>query len=143
MHKYLITVLIFLASSVVSASSEDDRMCWVEYKYEGKTDSPRGHGSKLLTTHAEFLYRKCKLQCYEFLPEDENFVEVESCTLGGIPIEESPYKDIYLTYKDQICHVKVKGKYAHKLYLAETEAQCKAWMDEFVWCRKGAECEYT
>ena len=138
-------LLVFLILSVISGYciSSTDKVCWATYNYDGETNGPGGGGGPNKTTHPEFLYKLCKQHCYETIPEFQNIAGVKSCTIDGVPIEESIYKGLYLSYKDQICHVKVKGKKLFALYLAETIEQCEAWKDEFYWCRNGSECEYT
>lgn len=140
-EKYVILLLSIL---FFSPSFADDRICWVEYKYDGQTDGPGGAGGSSMTggNHEAFVYKLCKKQCYDRLPNYKNIAGVKSCSIDGVPIEESKYKKFYLENKEKICHVKAEGK-PFNLYIAETESECKAHMKNFIWCKKGANCTFS
>lgn len=141
--KNLFLIVILLSVSTISLAGEGS--CWVEYSYNGETNGPGGSGdsSSIKNANEAFIYRLCKNYCYSELPEYKNISGVKSCKIDGIDIERSPYKDIYIKNKRNICHVQVVGKYLHNIYLVKDEAQCQNKMSEFIWCKKGAECTYT
>ncbi|CCU71645.1 hypothetical protein [Thalassolituus oleivorans] len=140
----VIALIVILFSVSVFAFAEGGS-CWVEYSYSGDTNGPGGHGdsSSIKNANEVFIYRLCKNQCYSELPEYKNIDGIKSCKIDGVDIEDSPYKEIYIKNKSNICHVQVVGKYLHNIYLVENEEQCQYKMKEFMWCKKGAKCTYT
>lgn len=142
MKRVSLLLLAMLASPLVAA---DDKVCWVTFDYGGqKTGGPGGMGSSMSGTNDAFVYRRCQSQCYEDLPDYANIRGVKSCTIDGIDIEASKYKEIYLNNKANICLVQVVGKYAHNLYLSETDQECRANMSNYIMCNiQGNKCTYS
>ena len=137
-------ILIFLVVTT-NANAIEEKMCWVTFDYGGRpTNGPGGQGGSLATTEDPFVYKICKKNCYDFLPTKyKNIQGFKSCTIDGVPIEESKYKKIYLKNKANICHVQVVGKYTFYVDLASSVEDCKFIKNEFIWCKQGAECTYT
>ncbi len=131
--------------STTHSPAEEGPECWKKYEYKGKTNGPGGSGGPIMSKerHDAFAYKLCKTKCYGKLPDYKNIVGIKTCALDGVDIEDSKYKNIYLKHKKNICHVKVVGKHTFNLYLVKDETECKASMDDFIWCKKGEKCTYT
>lgn len=123
----------------------DEKLCWVTFDYGGdQTSGPGGQGGSMSTTADAFVYKRCQTQCYENLPNYENIKGIKTCTIDGIDIEQSKYKDIYLSHKANTCHVQVVGQYTHNLYMANSEEECKEHMANYIMCNiQDNKCTYS